>query len=163
MDPTTPFTPPTGARFYGYYMTFPDYANQAFAAESLILTNQNTNNAAIFTDRVNSWTQSAQFNQDHGLALPDKPIAPNAMTEKRYDLPNNGGTWIWQEEGAPIAVCPDLPPNPPAHINQIVMPANLPTVATVDKISSDTDLILHILATLSGDMQALKQKNGIAA
>lgn len=123
------FTPPAGADYFQKLAQFPEYAT---AAASAITGNNDTANAQAlqnFQGLCAKWLDNVL---NHGLQLAGpKPIAPNAIVTKTYETAD--AIWVWEEQGAPVGVCPD-----PAPVNS--------SASIVSKPAADrTDLILALL------------------
>jgi hypothetical protein len=124
----------TGARFIGYYASWPDMANQAFNAEQVNAQNATLAAKNEFDGLCSRWTSEATAAVAAKTALPPKPIAKPSRVAVREDMPFNQGTYIATVDGDPVGVCPDLPaelPVAPGTISGLVQKGT-PTQPTID-------------------------------
>ena len=141
-----------GARFFGYYPSFPDIANSTFAAETLTLETANTQEKGHFEYLCRQWLSDAAIARENKTALPPKPISPASKVVLRQDLPNNGGTWIVQTDGPIFGVCPDLPPVDKAPIDTGIT-GMVSTEPSIDQKLNSIGLTLNKMAA---DLAAIK-------
>lgn len=133
MDTITPtFTPPADAEFLPRLARWPEAVETGIAGIQKIIDSQNATALHNFNGVCSDWTTANMRNRDFALPIAPLPIAPNELVLHTHPDIERTGVWIWQDEGAPVAVCPGLPPSvvkvkpipEPAHV--IGVPANDP-------------------------------------
>ena len=76
-----------------------------------------------FQHEVATWLFNAARDRDNHLKIPPKPVAAFLQVLYTSGPPQEGSgiIWIWQRDGNPVGVCPDLPPLPvspgPDHVH----------------------------------------------
>jgi hypothetical protein len=98
--------------FYSMFAALSDgkgIENQStYMANEVAQTNATSINA--FNFNVKNWTNDALAARDvlH-TSIPVQPPVPLLKVFLRQDLPNSGGSWLAEVDGAPVGVYPPLP------------------------------------------------------
>ncbi len=142
----------------GRLARFPEAMQQGIDGDQKVIDIQNRSNKVNFDQLCKNWLDENAHNRDMKLPLTAKPIAPATLVQ-RYLLvmapvqpsaddatiavtpagPTDApaGVYVWQENGDPVGVCPDLPPAV-VTVKAVPEPAHIVPVPADDPVPTGT-------------------------
>lgn len=111
-----------------------------------------------FAGKVKDWLFNAGRDRDNGLPIPPKPLAENVVLTSvvrtvTTDTEPVAGLYIWNQDGSPVGVCPDLPAAAPPH-------QTIPGPTTVMNVPAGDTMPIGYIATAPDGSLWQKQQSG---